>query len=281
MSARSDHRREGFSSSPMTKSSRTTPNSATLRIWSGLAEELQPEGADGDAGDEIADDRAQPDALEDRHGNHGRAEQRHRATSSLLLESMAIGRFSRGRATIPCRHDGGSRGSRGIMQASCRCGGNLRFTVHGTVTCSCDAFRRSLIGGKEPKMGIPLPVQMAIAAGVGALGALAVARILILAVSGRRDAARLRWAHRMPHQGQYQHQHWRAHLSRARPEVSTTRRSSARNTANAGSAAKPRRAPPAGEKRAADGTNGRQVAVPPTVSRSILSVGWPTPTGTP
>ena len=58
------------------KRSMTTPSSATLRIDCRIAEELEAERADGDAGGEIAEDRAEADPLEDRHGDDAGAEQR-------------------------------------------------------------------------------------------------------------------------------------------------------------------------------------------------------------
>ena len=62
----------------MTNSSSRTPNSATERIDSGSVKILQAERADGEPGHEIADDRAEPDPLEDRYGDNRRAEKRDR-----------------------------------------------------------------------------------------------------------------------------------------------------------------------------------------------------------
>ena len=57
------------------KSSITTPSSATREDRCRVAEQPQPERADGDAGGEVAEHRAEAEALEDRHGDDAGAEQ--------------------------------------------------------------------------------------------------------------------------------------------------------------------------------------------------------------
>ena len=68
------HSREGLISSPMMNSRKTMPSSATCRICFAAGDQPRRR-ADGDAGGEIAEDGAEPDALEQRRGDHRAAEQ--------------------------------------------------------------------------------------------------------------------------------------------------------------------------------------------------------------
>ena len=69
-------------------------------MLSGVPEYAEAIGADDDAGDEIGDDRREPELARDRHADHGRGEQ-HEGKSdeadlsgvgSLILRSFRIGR---------------------------------------------------------------------------------------------------------------------------------------------------------------------------------------------
>ena len=74
MSRRICHSRDGFSSSPMMNSRKTTPSSATLQYRPAVAD--QPEqGPDDDAGRQIAEHGAEPELLEQRRGDHRPAQQ--------------------------------------------------------------------------------------------------------------------------------------------------------------------------------------------------------------
>ena len=65
----------GCSSRPITKSSSTTPNSAKCRMLSTSRDEPEAEGADEHAAGEVGQHRAEPEAPEQRHGDHRRRQQ--------------------------------------------------------------------------------------------------------------------------------------------------------------------------------------------------------------
>ena len=73
ISPRSFHSREGCISSPMMNRNITTPSSATCRM--DLGSEADAERADRQAGRQIPQHRPQPQPLEQRHGDHRRAQQ--------------------------------------------------------------------------------------------------------------------------------------------------------------------------------------------------------------
>ena len=77
MSRRIDQSRRGSISRPMMKRKSTTPSSATWSIVSGSLDHAEAEGPHGEARREVAQDRAEARAAEQRHGDHGRAQERH------------------------------------------------------------------------------------------------------------------------------------------------------------------------------------------------------------
>ena len=109
MSRRIASRRDSFSSSPMTKSSSTTPSSATARtVWASV-NSLKP---DGPMASPPPDSRhgAQPDALEQRHGDYGAgAEDQDRRAGNWL---QVFGMLARLGGTIPRTLKGGGQRSR-------------------------------------------------------------------------------------------------------------------------------------------------------------------------
>jgi hypothetical protein len=68
----------GLSSSPITKRNMTTPSSAKVQDRIGIGEEPEHGGSDQRPGGEVAEDRAEPEAAEERHCHHRRAHQHNR-----------------------------------------------------------------------------------------------------------------------------------------------------------------------------------------------------------
>ena len=69
------HSRVGCSSSPMTNSSSTTPNSDTCVMLADVADEVQAPGTDDEAGGDVTEDRGQAQEAKHRHRQDGGGEQ--------------------------------------------------------------------------------------------------------------------------------------------------------------------------------------------------------------
>ena len=147
--ARRLHSRDGCISSryfagrisrPIRNRNITTPSSATCRIASRVVEERQPERPDQQAGDEVAEHRAEAELAEHRHRDDGGRQQDdrmaqidarrfrgHRASCAGVrpagqeLSSVALRRMSRevGAATTACTRSASSRRVPGSSSAPC------------------------------------------------------------------------------------------------------------------------------------------------------------------
>ena len=76
ISRRRLHSRDGCISSPMTNRNITTPSSATCRIACGSVNSRSPNGPIDEPGGQVAEHRAEAGALEQRNGDHRRAQKR-------------------------------------------------------------------------------------------------------------------------------------------------------------------------------------------------------------
>ncbi len=92
------HKRRGSSSRPTRNSISTTPNSATDKMVCASVTSFSPHGANGDAGAEVADDRAEAERARQRHRDHGGGEvdQAGRQPGGVSVTSTTAGEYASG-----------------------------------------------------------------------------------------------------------------------------------------------------------------------------------------